>query len=44
MTYHRYCGICGSGMRAVNISVGPPPHGAFWECLNPDCKHIAPRV
>jgi len=39
-----YCGTCSSGMRAVNISVGPPPHGAFWECTKGSCSRIAPRA
>lgn len=39
----RTCGECGAGMRAVQVSAGPPPHGAFWECLNQSCKKLARR-
>lgn len=43
MQYGAYCGKCGGGMRAINITVGPPPYGDFWECLNPTCKAMARR-
>lgn len=41
--FARYCTKCGRGMKAVRITVGDRPHGAFWECLNSGCGRTEPR-
>lgn len=43
MHFVHHCTKCSSGMKAVMITVGDRPNGAFWECVNSGCGSTEPR-